>query len=179
MILVAFNGNTGADYGTQHLNFSELKGILLMLGGLVAGAFASVVVARSPDKLDPFVLNAGQLITGSMGLLLVAYIRGDQFYNGIPSAGFWFSLLWLVIVTSGGFSLWYYLLKIRKEALSEMAVWKFLIPLGGAVLSWIFIQDDNPDLLSFAGMCLTALSIFLFYRTSASLKSDVLIKGET
>jgi drug/metabolite transporter (DMT)-like permease len=171
VILVALNGNSGVEYAVQNVEPSEVKGIILMLGGLIAGAVASVVVSKSADTLDPFILNTGQLIIGSLGLLGAAFIKGDHFY-GIPTLGFWVSLVWLMTVTGGGFSIWYYLLKIRKEALSEMAVWRFLIPLGGAVLSWIFMKNDNPDLLSFGGMSLTALSIFLFYRMSNSFSID-------
>ena len=166
VILVALSGSrlTGIP------GASEIKGILLMLGGILGSAFASVVVTKSADSLDSFVLNAGQLIAGSSGLLLAAFINGDRPYDGMPGFSFWLSLIWLVIVTGGGFSLWYYLLKVRKEALSEMAVWRFLIPLGGALISWVFIGSDNPDPLSLSGMILTALSIYVFYKIPFSLR---------
>ncbi|MDA3955603.1 DMT family transporter [Oceanispirochaeta sp.] len=179
VFLVTYNGAADGSTGLESLNSSETRGILLMLGGLISGAFASVAVTKSPDSLDPFVLNAGQLIIGSLGLLLAGFIQGDHFYYGIPDLGFWISLLWLMFVTGGGFSIWYYLLKVRKEALSEIAVWRFLIPLGGSVLSWIFMKNDNPTFLSFCGMTLTALSIFLFYRISSSRENpEILKEGE-
>jgi len=164
VVLVALSGNAGAGVdGT-----SEMKGILLMLGGILGSAVASVIVTKSADTLDPFVLNAGQLITGSAGLLLAALIHGDRPYHGMPGPEFWIALIWLIFVTGGGFSLWFYILKVRKEPLSEMAVWRFLIPLGGAVISWIIIRTDNPDPLSLTGMALTALSIYIFYKMPLS-----------
>jgi drug/metabolite transporter (DMT)-like permease len=136
----------------------------MMFGALVSGAMASVLVSRSPDDLDPFILNAAQLTLGGVGLLALAALRGEAPYHGLPGLGFWLAMLWLMLVTGGGFSIWYYLIKVRKESLSEMAVWRFLIPLGGAVFSWIFLSGDTPALLSLGGVLLTALSIILFYR---------------
>ncbi len=159
VVLVAVQGHS-----EQSSTGSEMKGIFMMFGALLSSAMASVLVSKSPDDLDPFVLNAAQLTLGGSGLLLVAFIRGDAPYAGMPGFSFWLALLWLILVTGGGFSIWYYLIKVRKEALSRMAVWKFLIPMGGAVFSWLFLSGDNPSFLSLGGVLLTALSIILFYR---------------
>ena len=167
VVLVALQGGSGT--GAEG---AELKGILMMFGALISGAMGSVLVSKSPDDLDPFVLNAAQLFLGGLGLLSVALARGDAPYNGMPGPTFWLALLWLILVTGGGFSIWYYLIKVRKEVLSRMAVWRFLIPLGGAVFSWTFIPGDNPVLLSLLGVLLTALSIILFYREPGSIKED-------
>lgn len=159
IVLVTLQGAGGGAGGA-----AELKGILMMFGALVSGAMASILVSRSPDDLDPFVLNAAQLTLGGMGLLALAAFRGEAPYHGLPGLPFWLALVWLILVTGGGFSIWYYLIKVRKEALSRMAVWRFLIPLGGAVFSWVFIPGDRPAPLSLGGVLLTALSIVLFYR---------------
>lgn len=161
VILVSFAGHTaGSEAGA-----SELKGIVLMLTALIVGAAASVIVAKSPDGLDPFLLNSGQLMGGGILLLAAAALTGQRSYGDIPVLEFTAALSWLVFVSAAGFSIWYYLLKIRKEPLSELAVWRFLIPLAGAVLSWILMKDDNPEALSVAGMALTAFSIYLFYKS--------------
>jgi len=175
VVLVALSGRPGSQPG----DLSELKGILLMLGGILCGAIASIVVTKSADTLDSFVLTAGQLIAGSAGLLLAAFLKGDRPYHGFPGVDFWLALVWLIFVTGGGFSIWYYLLKVRKEPLSEMAVWRFLIPMGGAIISWILIKTDTPDPLSLAGMVLTALSIYFFFKMSGSVaKGKGLTPGE-
>lgn len=164
VVLVSFAGSSDLLSGAA----SELKAVLIMLSALVFGALASVLVAKSPDDLDPFLLNAGQLMAGGAALLLTAVLKGDRPYADIPVQEFSLALVWLIFVSAAGFSIWYYLLKVRKESLSQMAVWKFLIPIAGAVISWIFMKDDNPEFLSISGMLLTALSIFLFYHTPAT-----------
>jgi len=174
VVLVALSGSGGLSGGDT----SEIRGILLMLGGILGSAVASVVVAGSAESLDSFVLNGGQLIAGSAGLLLAAVLGGERPYNGMPGTEFWIALAWLIFVTGGGFSIWYYLLKVRKEPLSRMAVWRFLIPLGGAVISWIIIGSDKPDPLSLGGMALTALSITIFYKIPARGDAGVVLKPE-
>ncbi len=141
---------------------NETFGIILMGFSLLSNAAAMVLVARSSDDMDPFILNSAQLTLGGLLLLFSGLI-----FEGVPAVMppwyFFPALIWLVGVTSGGFSIWYYLLKIRKEPVSHITVWKFLIPVAGPVLSWIFIGNDKPGILSLAGMTLTAFSIMLFY----------------
>lgn len=161
VVLVSFAGSSEI----SGIGFSELKGVLLMLSALLVGATASVFVAKSSDDLDPFLLNAGQLMAGGAALLFTAILKGDRPYADIPVLNFSIALVWLVFVSAAGFSIWFYLLKVRKESLSQMAVWKFLIPVAGAIISWVFMKDDNPELLSIVGMLLTALSIYLFYHS--------------
>ena len=168
VILVTLQSRSAGSAGE-----SELKGILMMFGALLSGTIGSVLVSKSSDDLDPFILNAAQLTLGGLGLLAVAFFRAEAPYHGMPGLSFWLALLWLMVVTGGAFSIWYYLLKVRKEALSKMAVWRFLIPLAGAVFSWILIPGDHPALLSVAGVFVTALSIILFYREPRQILQPV------
>ncbi|MDC7240000.1 MAG: DMT family transporter [Spirochaetales bacterium] len=167
VVLVAVSGTASGSAEPEY------AGILLMFMSLLVGATASILVAKSSSDLDPFLLNAGQLTAGGLGLLLFALILGDRPYDGIQVFHFSLALGWLVFVSAAAFSIWYYLLKVRKEALSSMAVWRFLIPVSGAALSWIFMADDSPDLLSAAGMALTGFSIYQFYRVPEGRKETV------
>lgn len=138
-------------------------GILFMLGALAAGALGSVMVSRSPDKLDSVVMNSAQLMAGGLLLLIFSLLKGDRPYGVVPP-GFWPVFIWLIGVTGGGFSIWFYLLKVRKEALTDMAMWKFIIPVSASVLSWLFMKQDKPGIFSLSGMVITAFSIWLFYQ---------------
>jgi len=171
MVLVTWSGGR-----TEGAAAGEAAGILLMIAGMTAGSLASVIVARSPESIDPFVLNSAQLIFGSSGLLAAAFLTGSV-PSEMPPPIFFGALVWLIAVTGGGFSIWYYLLKVRKEPVSYITVWKFLIPVSGALISWGFIHNDSPTLYSLGGMVLTGFSIFLFYsdgRKAAGKKQPVL-----
>jgi len=41
-----------------------------------------------------------------------------------------------------------------------------MIPLSGAVLSWILIKEESPDILSLAGMLLVVIGIISSQRAS-------------
>jgi drug/metabolite transporter (DMT)-like permease len=46
---------------------------------------------------------------------------------------------------------------------SEINVWKFIIPVLGAVLSWIILPDEKPEWIVIAGMVLVGLSLVVMY----------------
>lgn len=158
---------SGMDPGGSAI--SETGGILLMVGALLSSAAATVIVARTSDDLDPFVLTSSQLTFGGVTLLFVGLVK-----EGLPEIAppplFYIALIWLVFVTAGGFSIWFYLLKIRKEPVSHLTIWKSLVPVSGSVLSWILLKNDSPSLFSVCGMVLTAFSIMLFYADGSAIK---------
>lgn len=60
------------------------------------------------------------------------------------------------------FSLWFVLLKRPGVKVSELNLWKFIIPVCGAALSWIFLPEESPQLILVLGMICIALAIVLF-----------------
>lgn len=138
-------------------------GVVLMGTSLLAGASASVFVGRSSESLDSFVLNSGQLLIGGVTLMGIAFLRGERFPRESLPWQFYGALLWLIGVTSVAFSIWYYLLKVRKAPLSQIAAWRFLIPLVGSLLSWLFLPEDSPSLFSIIGVGVSTLGIYYFF----------------
>ena len=59
--------------------------------------------------------------------------------------------------SAAAFSIWFHLLSQVK--VSQLNIWKFLIPLVGAALSWLLIPGEHPDLPTLAGMVLIILGI--------------------
>ena len=157
---------TAAGRGSLPQGGDETFGIILMGLALISNATAVILVARSSDDVDPFILTSAQLAIGGL-FLLVAGLATEGVPRSVPPWYFFPALLWLSGITSGGFSIWYYLLKVRKETVSYITVWKFLIPVAGPLLAWIFIGNDQPSLLTFGGMFVTALAIMLFYSKKA------------
>ena len=55
---------------------------------------------------------------------------------------------------------------------SELNIWKFLIPASGAALSWILIKDEKPDWISISGMLVITISLVtLSYFNRKALRS--------
>ena len=98
--VVLVSGSGMATRGS--VDSGELMGILLMSASLLVSGTAVILVARSSDELDPFILNSVQLTFGGL-LLLSAGILTGALPRSIPPVHFYFALIWLVGVTSGGF----------------------------------------------------------------------------
>jgi drug/metabolite transporter (DMT)-like permease len=74
------------------------------------------------------------------------------------------ALLWLSFVSAFAFSLWYRLLQRPHVKVSELNMWKFIIPVVGAILSWMLAPGEKPELPTIAGMIIITVSLLLFYK---------------
>jgi drug/metabolite transporter (DMT)-like permease len=79
---------------------------------------------------------------------------------------YWILLLWLSFMAAFAFSLWFKLLQRPGVKVSELNLWKFIIPVVGAILSWLLVPDEHPEWLTVAGMIIITGSLIMFYRPS-------------
>jgi drug/metabolite transporter (DMT)-like permease len=144
----------------------ECGGLLLLLCASTIGAFGNVVVARGRNEtLHPVALASLQMMIGGIVLLTAGYMREDIVFEAF-SLRFCLVLGWLSFISAAAFSIWFLLL--QRVAVSELNLWKFLIPLSGAVLSWLLIKEEHPDILSLMGMLLVVIGIISSQRASRS-----------
>ncbi len=141
--------------------FKELFGILLLLLGCATSALGNILVSREKKKINPIILASGQFFIGGILLLFISLI-----FEGIPDLNFpvkfYFPLLWLSFISAAGFSIWFYLLKQPGVKVSELNVWKFIIPMSGAFLSWIILPEESPTLISIIGMICVVTAVLLY-----------------
>ena len=135
----------------------EGLGLLIMLGASLSAAFGNIVVARGRvPVLYTVALTSQQIFLGGVVLLVAGLVT-----EGIPSLilpwSFYAVLLWLAVVSAVGFSIWFRLLD--RVPVSELNMWKFIIPLFGAILSWVLLKAESPDIFSVLGMLLVAVGI--------------------
>ena len=137
----------------------EILGIVFLLINNIISGYSNVLVSKSPDNLSPLVLSSASLIIGGSMLMLVSLPL-----EGIPSNGFplqyYIALCWLSFLSATAFSIWFSLLKRSGVKVSLLNIWKFIIPVSGAILSWIIIEDEKPDYVSVIGMIIIAISLF-------------------
>ncbi|MDD4109018.1 MAG: DMT family transporter [Prolixibacteraceae bacterium] len=136
----------------------ELAGIaLLLVNNLIAG-YSNVLVSKSPQRISPLVLSSTSLMFGGLMLMLLSIPA-----EGLPSQSFplkyFLALAWLSFLSAAAISIWFILLKRPGVKVSVLNVWKFLIPVSGAILSWILLKNEKPDLISIAGMAVIAISL--------------------
>lgn len=148
----------------------ELLGIaLLLINNLVAG-YANVLVSKTPRQISPLVLSSVSLSVGGLMLFLVSIpVEGIQMGPFPPE--YYMALGWLSLLSAAAISIWYTLLKRPGVKVSLLNVWKFLIPVSGAILSWIILEDEQPDYMSIIGMIVIAFSLLaLNYANRRAMK---------
>jgi drug/metabolite transporter (DMT)-like permease len=146
----------------------EFIGVVLLILGCVSSSIGNIIVARDKHHIHPLILNSVQIFIGGFFLLLVSIpLEGLPRFN-FP-ASFYGVLLWLSCLSAVAISIWFYLLKRPGAKVSELNLWKFIIPVGGALLSWIILPDESPQLLPVVGMLCVAVSI-LWFNLSAIIR---------
>ncbi len=131
--------------------------ILLILNNLVSG-ITNVVIARKIHSISPLVLTSASLFIGGAILLVVSFPLEGMPQQVFPPEYF-IALTWLSFLSAAAISIWNTLLRRPTVKVSELNIWKFLIPVAGAILSWIILPDELPDVVSVSGMLLIGISL--------------------
>lgn len=141
----------------------EWVGIALLIFNNMASGYSNVLVSRFARPLSPIILTSASLLIGGSMLFLISLP-----IEGIPEGAlpwdYWTALIWLAFLSAAAFSIWYSLLKRPGVKVSELNVWKFLIPVSGAALSWLLVKGEHPDQGSIAGMLFIVMALVLISR---------------
>jgi len=163
-IIFGISGVVLISAGRQALRLGtakELLGVLMILGANIATATSNVMVSLKTKGLNPLVLSSTSLFTGGIIIYLISI--PFEGLSGEPKPPvYWISLLWLSFVGAYAFSLWFKLLQKPDVKVSELNLWKFLIPVAGAILSWIIAPGEKPELLTVAGIIIITGSLIMF-----------------
>ena len=152
-----------------------LTGIVMLVIGNMAGSFGNILVSQSKTGISPVLLNSLQIFTGGLIILILSFlVEGFNFGNKPPL--YYISLGWLSFMSAAAFSFWFIILNRPEVKVSEINVWKFIIPVLGAILSWIIISDERPQWHTLVGMLLIAIAIIVIYGYSGrkqALNKDI------
>jgi len=150
----------------------ELLGIgLLILNNIISG-YSNVMVSKYAKRISPIVLSSASLSIGGLLLFLVSVPVEGIFRGPLPPTYF-YALGWLSFLSAAAITIWNTLLQRPGVKVSLLNVWKFLIPVSGAILSWIILTDEQPDLISILGMAAIAVSLLtLNYANRKKLKTE-------
>lgn len=148
----------------------EIVGVLMILGANIATATSNVLVSLKSKGINPLVLNSTTLFSAGIIMFLLSIpVEGTP--EGPMPAEYWLDLAWLSIVSAVAFSLWYKLLQRSHVKVSELNLWKFIIPVVGALLSWILVPGENPEWLTISGMIIITASLIGFYKNGHKTKT--------
>ena len=140
----------------------EFRAILLLLGCNLSGGYANILVASAKRDIPPLALSALQLIAGGLMLFALSLLVEPIDFGPKPPA-YYGALVYLSLLSAAAMTLWFVVLKRDKVKVSEINLWKFTIPVVGAILSWTILQHDHPDRSQLIGMGAIAGALILMY----------------
>jgi len=135
-------------------------GVVLLLLNNLASGITNVVVARKKQTISPMVLTSSSLFIGGLSLFVISIPIEGIHYKVFPNE-YYIALGWLSFLSAAAITIWNTLLRRPLVKVSELNIWKFLIPVSGAILSWLILPDESPDLVSVLGMLLIASSLLI------------------
>lgn len=141
----------------------KLIGILILIGNNIISGISNVIIALEKKKIPPLVLSSASMIFGG-GLLFLFSIPIEGWAPSVKPLPYYLSLGWLSILSAVAISLWVTLLKKPGIVVSELNMWKFLIPVVGAILAWILLPAESPDWISIVGMIITGVALIFISR---------------
>jgi len=130
--VILSNLNKGFD-----LNFT-LQGEGFMLISALSQSLGVMLVKRKKEPIPSMVLTSGQMLTGSV-ILLVLGIYGKNPNLTLELKGI-LLLLYSAMISSLAFTIWYYLL--TKNPASEITMLRLFIPIFGTILSSIVLGES-------------------------------------
>lgn len=157
IVLISVSRNSDTDPGKF-----QVLGIVLMLIAAVSESLLQVILKKNTVPYDPMKLNSAQIFIGGATLFIVSIpVEGLMDFN-LPGS-FYLSLFWLSLVSAIGFSIWYSLIQRPEVRVADLNMLKFLNPMLGAMLSWVLMANDSPDIYSVTGMIIISAAVLLFY----------------
>lgn len=128
---------------------------LLILSSL-SSAFSSLMMKIYADGENPVMLSGYQFAAGGLVLAITGICLGGRLCSAGP-AGI-ILLLYMAFISSAAYTIWSILLKYND--ISKIAVFKFIIPVMGVILSAVFLPDTRIDAGCIAALVLVVSGIF-------------------
>lgn len=161
IILINFHGLQSGDF--------TFKGDGFIILATVASAFGSVLSKQAVQKdSDAVTVSGFQFLIGGVLLIASAIITGGRIPQVSP-AGI-LMLFYMAGISSVAFSIWTMLLKYNN--VGKIAVYKFLIPIFGALLSAVFLREKNLNAQTVIALGLVCAGIFTAYHNFGKVKAD-------
>ena len=159
-VALGLSGAALATFPLLQNSFATLRGLLILMAGIVSVSVASVYYARVQWQLSNLAFNGWQVLIGGFLLLPFTLFFAD-FQRTKYDVNFWLSVGWLVVpVSAVGLQLWFYLLK--QDAV-KASLWLFLCPIFGFTYASILLQEPL-SWHTFAGTLLVIAGLYVAQR---------------
>ncbi|HPY67721.1 MAG TPA: DMT family transporter [Bacteroidales bacterium] len=141
----------------------ELLGVFMIFAANIAVATSNVLISLRSKGINPLVLSSSTLLIGGFIIYLLS-LAFEDIPECTKPAEYWIVLVWLGFMAAAAFSIWFRLLQRPHVKVSDLNLWKFIIPVVGAILSWLLVPGENPEWLTVIGMIIISISLIMFHK---------------
>lgn len=156
IVLITVGKSMEAESGPKQL----LGFVLLAMSNLSSG-IGNILVSKRTHKASAVVLSSWQLMLGGLGLFVLSLFV-EPFNGFVFPLPYYISLAWLSSLSAIAFTIWFILLQRPGVKVSDINVWKFVIPVFGAILSWWIVPGESADAISVIGMLVIGASLLWY-----------------
>ncbi len=150
---------TGEQISTNDLFY---WGVAMLIFSNIIGSYTNIMVVKQGAGLSSTMLTMASNLSGGVMLFLASlFIEPTEALHSTLPIEFYLALLWLAIIPAVGFSIWYYLLSLPRVKVSELNIFKFVIPIVGVVLSWLLLPGEYPTWGTIFGIVILAAAMFV------------------
>lgn len=142
------------------VNLSFWIGLTCLFLSCASGFYADITVKKYSGKLSPYVLAAMGNLIGGVIIFIISLITEDAPLKEFDMP-FYLNMVWLGIIPAATFAIWYSLISQPGVKVSELNIWRFSIPLSGAIISWIALSNETPDTNTIVGMLIICSSLLV------------------
>jgi len=166
-VILISAGRQAFKFGTA----AELLGVGMILIANSSLSLGNIIVSMKSKGINPFVLSSFSLFTGGLALYLIS-IPVEGITAGPFPTDYWLILLWLSFMAATAFSIWFSLLQRQGVKVSELNLWKFIIPVAGAILSWLLVPGEKPEWVTITGMVIITGSLIMFFTNNKESRTN-------
>lgn len=153
-------------------NFTLLGEGFVVIAAFVLAA-ASIYGKRISQTMDSVLMTGWQLFIGGVVLVVAGYAAGGTLEGFTPVSSA--LLAYLAVLSSAAFALWSLLLKYNRVGV--VTVFNFLVPVFGAVLSAIFLDESVLEWKNAVALVLVCGGIWLVTREKPPEATSVRTRG--
>lgn len=168
-LILGFLGIIVANLGKSSFNLNfTFSGEGFLIISSIMGALGTIFAKNIAKDIHPFVATGWQMFIGSIMLLSIGFINPNAATLHFNNKAL-ILLVYSSFLSATAFSLWYSLLKYNKAG--EITIYRFAIPVSGALLSTIFIPGEKFTINLILSLFLVALGIMsINYKKQKSMQ---------
>ena len=157
-ILFGFSGLIISSWGQGLSGGFTFQGEGFLILSSLIGALSAIYVKKISKDINPFIITSFQMLFGSILMLIIGSPRLVTLSVSFTPLATGL-LIYSAFLSAISFALWYMLLKYNKAG--EISIYRFIIPVSGAVLSAIFIPGESFTIKMLVALAFVALGIML------------------